>query len=33
MLAYLRLLGEPPRLYHLAGFALVLGGVVLTSRR
>jgi len=27
------LLGEPLRLYHLAGFALVLGGVVLTSRR
>jgi len=27
------LLGEPFRLYHLAGFALVLGGVVLTSRR
>jgi len=26
-------LGEPLRLYHLAGFALVLGGVVLTSRR
>ena len=27
------LLGEPFRLYHLGGFALVLGGVVLTSRR
>jgi drug/metabolite transporter (DMT)-like permease len=27
------LLGEPLRGYHLAGFALVLGGVVLTSRR
>ena len=27
------LLGEPFRLYHIAGFALVLGGVVLTSRR
>jgi drug/metabolite transporter (DMT)-like permease len=27
------LLGEPFRLYHLAGFALVLGGVVLTSKR
>jgi drug/metabolite transporter (DMT)-like permease len=27
------LLGEPFRVYHLAGFALVLGGVVLTSRR
>jgi len=27
------LLGEPFRPYHLAGFALVLGGVVLTSRR
>ena len=27
------LLGEPLRAYHLAGFALVLGGVVLTSRR
>jgi drug/metabolite transporter (DMT)-like permease len=27
------LLGEPFRMYHLAGFALVLGGVVLTSRR
>jgi len=26
-------LGEPLRAYHLAGFALVLGGVVLTSRR
>jgi len=26
-------LGEPFRAYHLAGFALVLGGVVLTSRR
>jgi drug/metabolite transporter (DMT)-like permease len=26
-------LGEPLRLYHLAGFALVIGGVVLTSRR
>jgi drug/metabolite transporter (DMT)-like permease len=25
--------GEPFRLYHLAGFALVLGGVVLISRR
>jgi drug/metabolite transporter (DMT)-like permease len=27
------LLGEPFHLYHLAGFALVLGGVVLTSGR
>jgi drug/metabolite transporter (DMT)-like permease len=27
------LLGEPLRTYHLAGFALVLAGVVLTSRR
>lgn len=27
------LLGEPLRLFHLAGFALVLGGVILTSRR
>jgi drug/metabolite transporter (DMT)-like permease len=27
------LLGEPLRAYHLAGFALVLGGVVLNSRR
>ncbi|HXZ54407.1 MAG TPA: DMT family transporter [Burkholderiales bacterium] len=27
------LLGEPLRAYHLAGFALVLAGVVLTSRR
>jgi len=27
------LLGEPFRLYHLAGFALVLGGLVLTSKR
>lgn len=27
------LLGEPLRAYHLAGFALVLGGVVLASRR
>jgi drug/metabolite transporter (DMT)-like permease len=27
------LLGEPFRNYHFAGFALVLGGVVLTSRR
>ena len=27
------LLGEPFRPYHLAGFVLVLGGVVLTSRR
>ena len=27
------LLGEPFRMYHLAGFALVLGGVVLTSKR
>jgi drug/metabolite transporter (DMT)-like permease len=27
------LLGEPFRLYQLAGFALVLGGVVLTSKR
>jgi drug/metabolite transporter (DMT)-like permease len=26
-------LGEPLRAYHLAGFALVLGGVALTSRR
>jgi drug/metabolite transporter (DMT)-like permease len=26
-------LGEPLRAYHLAGFALVLGGVVLTTRR
>ena len=26
-------LGEPLRVYHLTGFALVLGGVVLTSRR
>ena len=26
-------LGEPLRAYHLAGFALVLGGVMLTSRR
>jgi drug/metabolite transporter (DMT)-like permease len=26
-------LGEPLRLYHLAGFALVIGGVVLTFRR
>jgi drug/metabolite transporter (DMT)-like permease len=26
-------LSEPLRAYHLAGFALVLGGVVLTSRR
>ena len=26
-------LGEPLRAYHLAGFALVLAGVVLTSRR
>ena len=26
-------LDEPLRAYHLAGFALVLGGVVLTSRR
>jgi drug/metabolite transporter (DMT)-like permease len=26
-------LGEPLHSYHLAGFALVLGGVVLTSRR
>jgi drug/metabolite transporter (DMT)-like permease len=33
MLPYLLLLGEPLRPYHLAGFALVLGGVVLTFRR
>jgi drug/metabolite transporter (DMT)-like permease len=26
-------LGEPLRAYHLAGFALVLAGVALTSRR
>jgi len=26
-------LGEPPRLYHAAAFALIVGGIVLSSRR
>lgn len=27
------LLGEPPHLYHLAGFVLIVGGIVVSSRR
>lgn len=27
------LLGEPPRLYHAAGFVLIVGGILVTSRR
>lgn len=27
------LLGEPPRLYHLAGFVLIVGGIFVTTRR
>ena len=27
------LLGEPPRLYHAAGFVLIVGGIVVSSRR
>ena len=27
------LLGEPPHLYHAAGFALIVGGIVISSRR
>lgn len=27
------LLGEPPRLYHAAGFALIVGGILVSSRR
>ena len=27
------LLGEPPRLYHLAGFVLIVGGILVSSRR
>jgi drug/metabolite transporter (DMT)-like permease len=26
-------IGEPPRLFHLAAFALIVGGIVLSARR
>ena len=27
------LLGEPPRLYHAAGFVLIVGGILVSSRK